>query len=182
MKKSKKITTKDLTLAAVLTALVVVLQLLGGMIPKVGTAEISLVLLPIVIGGSIFGEKMGAWLGLVFGVVVLMLPGTAWFMSFSVVGTVVIVLLKGIACGFFSGLAYKLLKNGNKYVATLVSSVVCPVVNTGIFVIGVFIFFSGTDVIKIVLTTALLVNFTVELAINLVFNPLIIRIINFRNN
>ena len=55
---------------ALLTAIVVVLQLVGGAI-KIGTFSISLVLMPIVVGAALFGIWSGAWLGLVFGVMVM---------------------------------------------------------------------------------------------------------------
>ena len=48
-----------------------ILQLLGSFI-KIGPVSISLVLIPIVIGAAVYGLKTGAWLGLVFGIVVLL--------------------------------------------------------------------------------------------------------------
>ena len=53
-----------------LTALVIVLQMLGGFI-RFGQFSISLVLAPIVIGAALYGAWAGGWLGFVFGVVVL---------------------------------------------------------------------------------------------------------------
>ena len=55
---------------ALLIALVVVLQFVGGMIPPVGGFTISLVLIPIVIGAALYGPGAGAFLGAVFGVIV----------------------------------------------------------------------------------------------------------------
>ena len=46
--------------------------------------------------------------------------------------------------GLCAGFAYKLLEKVNRYLAVLVSAVVCPVVNTGIFILGSFIFFMDT--------------------------------------
>ena len=45
---------------ALLIALVIVLQLVGGMIPPVGGFSISLVLIPIVLGAAVYGPKAGA--------------------------------------------------------------------------------------------------------------------------
>ena len=53
------------------TALVVVLQFLGGGI-RFGIFSISLVLVPIVVGAAIYGWQAGAWLGFAFGVTVLL--------------------------------------------------------------------------------------------------------------
>ena len=76
---NKKQQTQKLVLGAVLTALVVVLQLLGTFV-RFGPFAISLVLIPIVIGAATCGYKIGAWLGFVFGVVVLLSgDATAFF-------------------------------------------------------------------------------------------------------
>ena len=55
---------------ALLMALVIVLQFVGGMIPPVGGFSISLVLIPIVLGAAVYGPKAGALLGATFGVIV----------------------------------------------------------------------------------------------------------------
>ena len=60
MKKTKERIYK-LVLLALLTALVVVLQLLGSFI-HIGMFSISLVLIPIVVGAVIAGPLGGAWL------------------------------------------------------------------------------------------------------------------------
>ena len=52
MTKNKQITTRTMVLTAVLTAVVVVLQLLGSFI-RFGPFSISLVLVPIVIGAAV---------------------------------------------------------------------------------------------------------------------------------
>ena len=55
---------RKLTLAAMLTAVVVVLALLGTAI-KFGTFNINLALVPIVIGAALLGVAYGAWFGFV---------------------------------------------------------------------------------------------------------------------
>ena len=81
---SKKIDIKKMTYLAILTAIVVVLQF----IPiKIATFELALSVPVIVVGAALCGVGAGAWLGFVFGAVVLMLPGTASFMSFNAFGT-----------------------------------------------------------------------------------------------
>ena len=108
--------TKTMVLGAVLTALVVILQLLGAVI-KLGPFSISLVLVPIVIGAATCGAYMGGWLGLTFGVTVLLSGDAALFLSVNALGTVATVLLKGALCGFAAGIAYKLLEKLNTTVA-----------------------------------------------------------------
>ena len=122
------------------TAIVIVLQLLGSFI-KFGVVSISLVLIPIVVGAALYGIGAGAWLGAVFAVVVLLQPDTALFLNMSVIGTVLTVMLKGILAGVASGGVYKLLSKKNKYLGVISAAIICPLVNTGIFLIGCRLFF-----------------------------------------
>ena len=71
MNNSKRFTTKQLVGMAALTAIVIILQFVGSSI-RFGVFSISLVLIPIVVGAALFGAAGGAWLGFVFGVVVLL--------------------------------------------------------------------------------------------------------------
>ena len=183
--------TKTLVLGAVLTALVVILQMMGASI-KIGMFSISLVLIPIVIGAATCGSLIGAWLGFVFGIVVLLSGDAAPFMAITVPGTVLIVLLKGTACGYLAGLVYKLLEKKNRYLAVIAAAIVCPIVNTGIFLIGCFLFFTkflaetaqamgfGDNVAKFILFGLVGFNFLIELGINVVLSPIVVRILNIK--
>ena len=59
----KKNDIQSLVGTAIVSAVVVVLQLLGSFI-KFGTFSVSLVLVPIVIGAALYGTKASTWLGL----------------------------------------------------------------------------------------------------------------------
>lgn len=182
--------TETMVLGAILTALVVVLQYLGQFI-RLGPFSISLVLLPIVIGAATCGVKIGAWLGLVFGAVVLMTGDAAAFLAINVPGTVATVLLKGVLCGLVAGLAYKAVEKKNRYAAVVVAALLCPIVNTGIFLLGCVLFFFetiegwglaegyGTAVEYMFLGLAG-GNFLVELAINIVLCPVVVRLLNIK--
>lgn len=170
---------------ALLTAIVVVLQLVGGAI-KIGTFSISLVLMPIVVGAALFGIWSGAWLGLVFGVMVMATGDAALFLAVNVPGTIITVLAKGILAGLAAGAVYKFLEKKNRYVATLLASIASPVVNTGVFLIGCSVFFLDTikswagdaPVFQYMIVGLVGINFILELAINLVLNPVIVRIVD----
>lgn len=183
--------TKTLVLGAVLTAMVVVLQFMGSFV-RFGPFSISLVLVPIVIGAATCGKGMGAWLGAVFGLVVLISGDAALFLTVNVPGTIATVMLKGIACGFLAGIVYKLMENTNRYLAVVVAAIVCPAVNTGIFLIGCMLFFMetvagmaqaagfGADVAKFMFLGLAGGNFLFELAINIILSPAIVRLLNIR--
>ena len=134
------IAVRKITYIAMFTALVLVLQLAGSFI-KFGQFSVSLVLVPIVVGAAVCGVSAGAWLGFFFGIVVLLSGDANSFLVFAPFGTVVTVLLKGSLAGFASGLVYKALEGKNKTFAVFASAVVCPIVNTGVFLLGCLVFF-----------------------------------------
>ncbi|MBR2152306.1 MAG: ECF transporter S component [Clostridia bacterium] len=189
-KTSNKFTpVQALSIGAILTAIVVVMQMVGATI-RFGTFSISLVLIPIIIGAALCGKYIGAWLGLVFGIVVLVSGDAAPFMAISVSGTITTVLLKGTLCGFFAGLVYELLSKINDWLGAYTSAFVCPVVNTGIFLLGCRIFFYNTigewavgagfgqNAAGYLFLGLAGVNFLIELGVNLVLCPIIVRVVN----
>ena len=208
--KSGFLSTRTMVLVAVLTSLVVVLQLLGSFI-RFGPFSISLVLVPIVIGAAVCGSAAGAWLGFAFGLAVLFSGDAAAFLTVNPFGTIVTVILKGTAAGLIAGLIYKYLsiacKNLGekrkaikakwldaavsqviKFLPVVAAAIICPVVNTGIFLIGCRLFFydtiaawgaglgfaSAAEYMFIGLAGG---NFIFELLTNLVLAPVIIRLL-----
>lgn len=169
--KSEKI--KELTMLGMLTAIVVLLQLVVRI--RFGVFSLSTVLVPIVIGAALYGVAAGAWLGLVFAAVVLLSGEAAFFLGLNAPGTIVLVIAKGVACGAASGLVYKLLKKKNDKVAAILASIVCPVVNTGVFLILSMVFFNYD--LRYVLTAFIGVNFFIELAVNALLSSTIIFLI-----
>ena len=178
-----------MVLGAILTALVIVLQLAGSFV-RLGPFSISLVLIPIVIGAATCGPAIGAWLGTVFGIVVLM-TDAASFLAIDPVGTVITVLLKGFACGLIAGLVYKLFEKKNIYLAVAASAVVCPIVNTGVFLLGCVIFFFKTieawglakgyeNAAQYMFLGLAGGNFIFELVTNIVLCPVVVRLLNIR--
>ena len=181
--------TRTIVGLGLLTAIVVVLQLLGSFI-HIGPFNISFVLMPIVVGAALFGVWAGAWLGFVFGLVVLFTdPTVPFFMAHSVVLTIILVLLKGVLAGILSGLVYKLLGKKHSKAAVFVAAAICPIVNTGIFLLGCKLLFSpvieqlaslnNVSVGKFIGTIILLFNFLPELIVNIVLCPAIIQIIKY---
>ena len=166
------------------TAIIVALQRLAASI-KFGPFSITLVLAPIVIGAALYGIGAGAWLGVAFGVSVLISGDAAAFMTINPAGTVVTVLLKGMFAGLVAGLIYKALESKNKTVAVILAGIACPIVNTGIFLAGCYLFFQewlvsvfGTTGFATVVTGLVSVNFAVELGINMVLASVIVRVID----
>ncbi|MBR4950350.1 MAG: ECF transporter S component [Clostridia bacterium] len=187
---TKKLTTEKLVLGAILTALVIVLQIMGSFI-RFGVFSISLVLVPIVVGAAKCGWKIGAWLGFIFGVVVLLNGDAAPFLAVNAAGTIVTVLLKGALCGLAAGLVYRALEKVNVYLAVIAAAFVCPVVNTGVFLLGCVVFFMDTitewglaagfsNAGAYMFLGLAGGNFIFELATNLILSPVIVRILNIK--
>lgn len=185
----KKADTKKLVGVALFTAIVVVLQLVGSFI-KLGTFSISLVLVPIVIGAALYGVGAGTWLGFVFGFTVLVSGDAAAFLAINPVGAVIVCLAKGMLAGLCAGLVYKAIEKKNATVAVATSAIVCPVVNTGVFLIGCALFFMdtirgwaealgfGSNVVAYMIIGLVGANFLLELLVNLILGPAIVRLIH----
>lgn len=171
---------KQMVGIAIMSAIVVVLQLLGSFI-HFGPVSISLVLIPIVVGAAMYGPTAGAILGGVFGVVVLLQPDTAWFYSLSFFGTVITVMVKGILSGWLAGLTYRAAAGKNMWLAVAFAAVVCPIVNTGIFALGCFLFFwdglSALGGVTYLFTVMIGFNFLAEFVTNVICSPVIVRVL-----
>lgn len=183
---SKKTNVQTIVGMGILTAIVIVLQSLGSFI-RFGTFSITLVLAPIIIGAALYGWKAGAWLGLVFGGTVLATDAGA-FLAINVPGTIICCLLKGMLAGMAAGLIYKLFEKKNQWLSVIAAGIACPVVNTGVFLLGCVVFFLDTikewsaaaaypNVGAYFLFGFVGLNFLVELAINLVLSTAIVRIL-----
>ncbi|MBQ0059775.1 MAG: ECF transporter S component [Lachnospiraceae bacterium] len=194
MNKNVASSTQKLVGLALFTAIVVVLQLLGSFI-HLGPFSISLVLMPIVVGTALYGLAGGAWLGFVFGVVVLVSGDAAAFLAINVPGTILTVLIKGAMAGVAAGLVFKALEKKNQYVAVICAAIASPIANTGLFLIGCRLFFYETiaawgegagfaSTVAFMFIGLVGMNFVVELVVNMVLSPVIMRLINLgrRNN
>ncbi len=192
---SKK--TRKMVSLAMLTAVIIALQVVCTFI-KFGPFSITLALAPIIVGAAIYGVGAGVYLGAVMGLVVFItgimgLDGGAVLAMMSYGGwvgavfTPLLCLLKSAAAGAVSALLYKWIAKKNSLVAVTVAGVAAPLVNTGIFVLGMLTIFwgyltssvgaEGSAAIVILFTGWIGVNFFVELGVNLVLAVAINRII-----
>ena len=198
MRTSAKQKTLRVVQLALLVALVVALQVVSALIPPIGgMVSITLTLIPVVVGGILLGKRAGAILGFAFGTIVLINcmvaldPGGNILWNANPFFTALICFVKGIAAGFVPAWLYEVvcgkaekIGEGRKFAATVVAALVAPVVNTGLFVCGMFLLFKDTlyawagetDVITYVLLGLAGINFLVEFLINTILSPAIVRI------
>ncbi len=201
MKTSSKQKVLRLVQLAMLVALIVVLQFTGASIP-LGMVPLTFVLIPIVVGAFLLSPVDGAILGFVFGLItVIQTPQNLVLMYFFDANPVIYVILaltKATAAGFLSGLIYKgigkLFKGKLVYLQTSIASVTAPIINTGIFVLGMLIFyfpqlsqlpeefpehFGGLgNPIQVLFLGLVIFNFVGEFIVSLVLSPAIVRIVD----
>lgn len=171
MRKSEK--TRWIVGNALLVALCVVLTLISNYIP-IGGITINLALITIALAAILYGYKSALFVGAVNGIVV-MFAAQAFF-AISPVGTVIVCLLKSGLAGLISALVYNLLKNKNHHLGVILATILVPIVNTFIFIIGSLIFFNG--VFGQLISLFIAANFIIEFVINLLLSPSIYYIVN----
>ena len=186
--------TKKLVGVGVFTGIVIVLQVIASFI-KVGPFSITLCLIPIVCGAALYGWWAGAWLGFVFSMVVLISGDAAAFLAVNIPGTIVTVIAKGTLAGLVSGGVYALLDkaikgNAGSVIAAVIAGILCPVTNTGIFLLGCKLFFMPTitgwaeasgfpNAGNYMIYGLVGVNFLIEVGVNAVCTPAVTQIVKF---
>ena len=187
---------RKMVTTAMLAAIIVVLQLMSSVM-NISGFPITLTLVPIIIGATMYGPSTGAILGGVFGVVVCSgvikgtdLLGHAMF-QYNPVLTLSVCMLKGIAAGYVAGVVYRLFsKCGKKTLGTLISSILCPIVNTGMLCVVMIAFFESTiaeflaaskiemSVIGFMMSVILVANFLPELLLNVIVSPGVAKVVS----
>ena len=185
MKSKKHTSVVRLTSLALLAALVVVLQTIATGI-KIGPVPISLTLDPIVVGAILFGPGAGALLGVVC--LIAGIAGTDQFTNLLWVASpfwlTLVCVGKAVLCGYVAGLVYKALSK-NQTLGCIVTAVCAPIVNTGVFAVGMLTVFrsilqdfaGGKDIVYYFFVAFIGVNFLVELGVNAVLSAAIARIV-----
>lgn len=186
---------------AVLTAIVLVLQITGTAVRLPWGTSVSLVLIPITLGAMILGPLAGAWLGFVFGAVAYigggvlgMDPFTLFLFQDAPIMTALICFVKGTLAGYLTGVVYRLVCRLMKtrrfcgLVAAFIAAAVTPIVNTGIFILGCFVIsgtitgymgsvgLGGETVVYFLFIMCAGWNFVFEFLFNIVFAPALERV------
>ncbi len=182
---------RRMTGIALFTAIIVALTILCTFI-RFGPFSITLALAPIVIGAAMYGSGAGAYLGAVFGVLVLMTGVLGWdgvtvlyLLGIHPLACILICVGKGALSGWAGGLVYRLIAPKHEKAAVVAAGIVTPVVNTGVFILGMAAFFfstlaewaGGQAVVYYIIVSLTGVNFLVELAVNIALSSGIVRII-----
>ncbi|MGN1235309.1 MAG: ECF transporter S component [Christensenellaceae bacterium] len=187
MKKQTYFTARNVAFLGILTALTVVLQLFASGVNVFGLT-LNFSLIPIVLAGIFLGWIGGGFMGLIAGLVTFITcavmgkePFTYAMFQASPVILTLVCLLKTTVAGIVSGLLYRLIRKKSTIAASYVASAVVPVVNTGLYLVGLVLmkgdvaaFFSIEATIGAVLALAvslIWLNFVLELAVNIIVAP-----------
>ena len=195
---NKFFTAKNVALLGVLIALAVVLQIFASGISIFGiTMNFSLI--PIALAGIMMGWIGGGIIGLVCGLVVFITaavmgqePATSFLFQVNPAIFSLTCIGKTTVAGIVCGLLYKLISKKNEFIAVCVSAIVIPIINTGIYMLGMVLmkgavaqFLGLTQSSAGVVFTAVFgliwINFLIEMAINVVFVPIINRVMKVLN-
>jgi len=146
-------------------------------------------------GGMLLGPAYGTALGLIFGLIVLVMcaagmdAGGAILFQANPFLCSLLCLLKGGLAGFAPAFLFHKTKeitrksDGHFFGVTILGAGLCPVLNTGIFCLGMIVFYKdilltwagGTNVITYVLLGLTGINFVIEFLINIILCPLVVR-------
>ena len=177
-------------------AIIVVLQLISTFV-KFGPFSITLALAPIIIAGALYGTRAGAAMGAVLSAVILVMGltgadggGVLWLMSLYPLAplvTVVLIFAKTTLAGLLAALVYRAITKWNDIAATVTASILCPVVNTAVYLLGMLLFFTdtviagaaekGSGVVAYLFIGMVGLNFPVELCVNLVLSTAIVQVV-----
>ena len=191
---SKFFSAKNVAILGILIALVIVLQLFASAVPMFGVT-LNFSLIPIAFAGILLGAFGGAIVGFVCGLVVFIsmavLGGEVFTSTLFQAHPVMLTLIcigKTTIAGLVSGLVFKFLSKKKEFLAVCISAIILPIINTGIYMLGIIIMKDTTATfLGMGANSAMAVfgavfaliwlNFVLEMAVNLVFIPMIKRVV-----
>lgn len=190
---SKSNSIKRLTGIAIFSAIIVLLQLFATFV-KFGPISITLALIPIVVGAAAYGILAGTFLGGVFGLVTLVGCIFGWDFGGNMLWavnpliTALLCLVKGAAAGFLAGAAYILISKKSSDVGAVFAAIICPLTNTGIFILSMVLFYNETltswagetPVLSYIIFGLAGINFILEFSINVILSPIVARVLRIK--
>lgn len=185
--------TLRLVQTALLAALMLLFQIFLGSL-RIGPVTLSFSLVPLVIAAVWISPTVGALLGLISGIATFLQvlfsadPFYLLLIASNPLLTAVICITKTTLAGLLTGLCYRALSKTSDRRAchVILPAAVCPIVNTGIFCLGMYFGFgnalqssetfgvaASANLVSFILIGLAGVNFIYELLTNVVLCPLI---------
>lgn len=149
-----------LSLAAIFIAIIIIMTFTSIGYIKVGIIEITLLTIPVAVGGLLLGKSGGLLLGAVFGLTSFaqcfgMSPFGAALLEINPVLTFLVCLLPRLAVGFFGTWIFEALAKSklNANISALISFLCASLINTVGFVGLLILFFGRTEYIQTIATS-----------------------------
>ncbi len=165
-----KISTKQITLVGILSAITGVMAATGlgfFSVPNISGA-MTIMHIPTIIAGALGGPIVGGFTGLIFG------ASSFYYFGATVGYNIIIIFIPRIFVGIISALTFKLLVKKNIYLAAGMAGFVGTLMNT-IGVIGLILAFNLYPLSA--LLPILAVNFPIELVVGTIISATIIPVI-----
>lgn len=153
MEKRARSKTLQMAQLAILLAILLIMAFTPLGYLKIGPLSVSFLTLPVAIGAVILGPKAAIILGAAFGLTSFYqclgmdALGVA-LMGVSPVKTFIMCFVPRVLIGIVTGYLYQLLKHKNDKVATAVTCLAAPIVNTVFFLGAMVLFFGQTPVLQ----------------------------------
>lgn len=150
-----KVNVNQMVRLAILIAIILLMSYTPLGYLKVGTVEITFIMIPVVVGAVVMGPKAGAFLGGVFGITSFLQcfgfsPFGTILLGINPVLTFILCMVPRVLMGWLCGIIFKKLHSIDKtnivsYVAACISG---ALLNTVLFVGFLLALFGGTDFIQ----------------------------------
>ena len=152
MSKEKKTNTVWIVKMGILLAIMLLFTFTSIGYIKVGVIEITMMVLPVAVGGIVLGPAAGAILGTFFGITsFIQCFGMSAFgvlmLSLNPVGAAVTCIVPRFLCGFIPAVVFNVFRKKNKKnIGTiLLAGVLTAILNTIFFMLSIIIFFWHND-------------------------------------
>lgn len=180
-------TARNVATLGVLIALTVVLQLFASAV-TIGPITLNFSLIPMALGAMVLGAAGGGIIGFVSGAVTFINcavlgrePFTAYLFQQSPVVLTLVCFGKTTVAGAAAGFIFAALRRINITVGAAVSSVALPVINTGLYMLGMVIMYphvaaymsieSGAGIVFAAVFAVIWLNFVLEVVVSGVCAP-----------
>lgn len=169
---------------AVLCAIVFLLTYLSTLI-KFGPFSVTLSLVPFVIACCLYGYLGAAVIGTTFSLAIYLIDPTAvYLMSLSFFSSLLVIWVRSLLAGAGTVAVYHLFSGKKQSFAVLAAAAVCPILNTGFFLLGMFLCYrpileswSGSSAVLKIILYMTGFNFLFEFFVNLILSSAVERII-----
>ncbi len=155
-KVTSRLSVQEMTACGLLTGLLLVMSFTPiGYFHTLGL-DISLMMIPVAIGGMILGPKVGLWLGFVFGATSFQqaLTGASWFTAtlwnMNPVGTFLLCIPTRMLMGYLASVCFRLLHkvDQSKTVCYFIGGFLTAFFNTVLFMGALLLLFWNTEFIQ----------------------------------